>query len=200
MRGTWRQTLGKPVFPTPRDEKKGGTPNHKILTTGFGGSKPGWVNIQLMIQRIPDVAGKMCTALWDTGAKISLVTFSMQKSGIQKSSFLHSDLVSWIKEQKKSKKHYRVLLKKIDSSVAEIMLYGVDKITGDAVRMDLSIAKSTFPAVFHDLESPGSPIHLLIGMVHMEDTPKEQERGKNLVLSRSAFITEYIVCGNMGVV
>jgi hypothetical protein len=34
-------------------------------------------------------------------------------------------------------------------------------------------------------------------MDHMEDTPKEKERGKNLVLYMSEFGTGYIVCGNM---
>jgi hypothetical protein len=46
--------------------------------------------------------------------------------------------------------------------------------------MDLSKVKSTFSAVFQDLESPDGPIHLLIGMDYMEDAPMEEERGKNL--------------------
>jgi hypothetical protein len=35
----------------------------------------------------------------------------------------------------KSKVQYRVLLRKRDGSLAEFTLYGVDKITGDSVRM-----------------------------------------------------------------
>ncbi len=92
---------------------------------------------------------------------------------------------------------YRVLLKKIDGSVAEFRPYGVNKITGDAIIMDLSKAKTTFPTVFQDMESPGGLIRLLIGMDHFEDAPREQERGKNLVLYKSAFETGYMVCRNM---
>jgi hypothetical protein len=34
-------------------------------------------------------------------------------------------------------------------------------------------------------------------MDHMEDAPREQEKGKNIVLYKSAFGTCYMVCGNM---
>jgi hypothetical protein len=87
---------------------------------------------------------------------------------------------------------YKVLLKKIDGSVAEFTLYGVDKITGDAASTDLSKAKSNFLAEYRDLESPGRSICLLIGMDHMEDAPREQKRGKNLVLYKSVFGTGYM--------
>jgi hypothetical protein len=66
---------GKLVSPPYPIRKKKWTQDHKILTTGFGGGgKPGRLKVQLMIQRIPDITGKMCTVLWDTGAQISPVT------------------------------------------------------------------------------------------------------------------------------
>ncbi len=34
-------------------------------------------------------------------------------------------------------------------------------------------------------------------MDHMENASREQERGRNLVLYKSAFGTRYMVCGNM---
>ncbi len=76
--------------------------------------------------------------------------------------------------------------------MAEFTLYGVAKITGDDECTELSKAKSTFLAVYWDLESPGRSICLLIGMDHMEDTSREQKRGKNLVLYKSVFGTGYM--------
>jgi hypothetical protein len=55
------------------------------------------------------------------------------------------NLLSWL--QKQIKGAIQSTAKKIDRSLAEFRPYGVDKITGDAASMDLSKAKSTFPAV-----------------------------------------------------
>ncbi len=38
---------------------------------------------------------------------------------------------------------------------------------------------------------------MLIGTDHMEDAPREQERGKNLILYKSMFGTRYMECWNM---
>jgi hypothetical protein len=73
----------------------------------------------------------------------------------------------------------------------------VDKITGDAVTMDLSKARKTSPTVARDLESLRGQIDLLIGMDHMDDIPREKERGKNTILYRSVFGSRYMVCENM---
>jgi hypothetical protein len=105
VKGTQRQRPGNRCCPPPPpDEKKGGTPDHKILITGFGGNKPGRVKIQLMIQRILDVAGKMCTALGDTGTNFFTGHSPVfKRSGVQSSPCFQSDLESWIKEQKEIK-------------------------------------------------------------------------------------------------
>jgi hypothetical protein len=68
------------------------------LTTGFGGHKPGWGKVQLMIQRITDIMKKMCMALWDTGAQISLVTHQYTKEA-----GFESDFRSCVREQKEIK-------------------------------------------------------------------------------------------------
>jgi hypothetical protein len=72
------------------------------------------------------------------------------------------------------------LLRKRDGIVAVFTPYGFDKITGDAVGMNK--AESTFPVSERKWESPMGPIHLLVGMDHMKDAPREQERGRDLVL------------------
>jgi hypothetical protein len=54
----------------------------------------------------------------------------------------------------KSKVKYKNLLKKRDGCVVEFNLYGVEKITGDAMSIDLGKAKSLFPAAAGSLESP----------------------------------------------
>jgi hypothetical protein len=50
------------------------------------------------------------------------------------------------------------------------------RITGDAIRMNLDKAKALFPSAASKLESPNGPIHMLIGMDHMKDAPREQDR------------------------
>jgi hypothetical protein len=92
--------------------------------------------------------GKMCTVLWDTGAQISLLTHQNSKEAgfkVCPASIQISGVGAGSKM--KSKVQYRVLLKKIDGSVAEFRPYGIDKITGYAESMYLSKAKSTFPAM-----------------------------------------------------
>jgi hypothetical protein len=60
--------------------------------------------------------------------------------------------------------------------IAEFTPYGVDKITGDAISMNLDKARALFPPAARKLESPGGPVHMLIGMDHMEDVPQERDR------------------------
>ncbi len=91
---------------------------------------------------------------------------------------------------------YRVLLRKGDGGVAELTPYGVEN-TGDAVGIDPGKAKELFPAVACSLESPEGPIHMLMGMDHMKNAPREQERGEGVVLYQSEFNTRYVACGNM---
>jgi hypothetical protein len=75
--------------------------------------------------------------------------------------------------------------------------YAVKKITGDAINQDILKAKKTFLALAGDLESPGGPIDLLIGMDHTDDAPREHERGAGLVLYKFVFGTGYVVCSNI---
>jgi hypothetical protein len=51
----------------------------RILATAWGEGGGGQLKIQLMIQRIPDARGEMCTVLRDTGAQIFLVTHQYTK-------------------------------------------------------------------------------------------------------------------------
>jgi hypothetical protein len=71
----------------------------------------------------------------------------------------------------------------------------VERITGDAIRMNLDKAKALFPSAACKLESPDGPIHMLIGMDHMKDTPWEQDRAEGVVLCQSEF--NNLACGNM---
>ncbi len=89
----------------------------------------------------------------------------------------------------KSKVKYRVLLNKRDGRVVEFTPYGVEKITGYAVCINVEKAKSLFPAVAGSLESPEGPVHMLVGMDHMRDAPKEQARKEGIVLYQSEFST-----------
>jgi hypothetical protein len=151
-----------------------------------------------MIQKIPDVTGKVCTVLWDTGAQISLISHQYAiKAGFKgrPASIQISGVGAGNKNR--SRVQYRVLLRKRDGGVAEFTPYGVEKITGDAVGIDLDKAKRLFPAVASNLESPDSPIHMLVGMDHMKNTPREQARGDGVVLYQTEFSTGHMACGDM---
>jgi hypothetical protein len=118
----------------------------------------------------------------------------MQKKQGLKVVCFHRVFRSWVGEQNEIEDTVQSSVKKIDDSVAGFRPYGVNH--GRCRNHGPSKAKSTFPAVFRDLESLDGPIHLLIGMDHMKDAIRERE--KNLALYKSAFKTRYMVCGNMG--
>jgi hypothetical protein len=68
----------------------------------------------------------------------------------------------------------------------------VDKITGNATSLNLGKAKALFPSVASTLKSPAGPIQLLIGMDHMEEAPREEERAQGVALYSSRFGTGYV--------
>jgi hypothetical protein len=82
-------------------------------------------------------------------------------------------------------------------TVVKFRPYGVDRITGDAVSLYLFRTKKTFSTVVGDIESQDGPIDLLFGINHINDDPKEHERGRGLILYWSMFGSGYMVCRNM---
>jgi hypothetical protein len=92
---------------------------------------------------------------------------------------------------------YKALLKRRDGSIAEFNPYGVDRITGNAISMNLNKAKALFPFAAHKLESPAGPVQMLIGMDHVEDAPREEDRALSVALYRSKFGTGYVAGGDM---
>ncbi len=92
---------------------------------------------------------------------------------------------------------YKALLRRRDGSVAEILPYGVNRITGNAVSLNLSKAETLFPSVAGNLESPAGPIQLLVGMDHMEEAPREEMRAQGVALYSSKFGTGYVTGGDM---
>jgi hypothetical protein len=54
--------------------------------------------------------------------------------------------------------------------------------------MSLEKAESTFPVAARKLESPEGPIHML-GVAHMRDAPREQERGRERWVAAYPFNT-----------
>jgi hypothetical protein len=77
------------------------------------------------------------------------------------------------------------------------MPYRVDKITGNDISLNLKKAKALFPSVASTLESPVGPIQLLIGMDHMEEAPREEDRAQGVALYSSRFGTGYVTGRNM---
>jgi hypothetical protein len=92
---------------------------------------------------------------------------------------------------------YKALLRRRDGSIAEFEPNGVDKITGNAISMNLDKAKALFPFAARELESPAGPVQLLIGMDHMEEALWEEGRAQGVALYRSRFSTGYVAGGNM---
>ncbi len=142
-----------------------------------GGRSRGQLKIQLMIQRVQDVRGGERTVLWDSGAQVSLVTHEYARGAgfRRRPASIRITGVGGAGSGDESSVQYRALLRRRDGSIAEILPYGVDKITGNAASLNLSKAKALFPSVASTLESPAGPIQLLIGMDHMEKAPREEE-------------------------
>jgi hypothetical protein len=89
-----------------------------------------------------------------------------------------------VQNKKKCKILYRALLRKIDGTLSELRLNGVDM--GDAVSFDISRAKKAFPLVAQKLRSPGGPIYILIGIEQMEEAvPNHVKSGSRCHLSRA---------------
>ncbi len=121
-----------------------------------------------------------------------------KRNWIREASCLHTDLGRRRGSKNESNVQYRALLRRQDGSMAEFTPYGVDKITGDATSMNLDKARALFPFAACKLESPAGPVHMLIGMDHMEDAPQEWDRDQGVVLYYSKFGTGYIASGDMG--
>jgi hypothetical protein len=98
----------------------------------------------------------------------------------------------------KLKVQYRVLLKRRDGHVAEFTPYGFEKITVDAVSINLEKAKRLFPSVAGSLKSPEGPVHMLVCLNHMRDAPKEQARKEGILLYQCELSTGHVAYGNMG--
>jgi hypothetical protein len=163
-----------------------------------GGHGRGQLKIQLVIQRIQDIRGGECIVLWDSGAQVSLVTHEYAKgAGLRRRPA--SIRITGVGEGSggKSCVQYRALLRRRDGSIAEIRPYGVDRITGNAVSLNLGKAKALFPSVAESLESPTGSIQLLVGMDHMEEAPKEEARAQGVALYSSRFGTGYVTGGDM---
>jgi hypothetical protein len=143
----------KPSHPSQRQDARsplstyGGGGGCRILAIACGGGEGVQLKLQLMIQRIPDARGEMCSVLWDTGAQISLVTHQYAREAGFKgrpASIRISGVGTGNKN--KSKVQYRALLRRRDGSIAEFTPYRVERRTGDAVRMNLDKAKALFPS------------------------------------------------------
>jgi hypothetical protein len=198
-----------PSHPTPRQVTRGqvtrtpppcgeGGGGAQIVVGASGGWGRGQLKIQLMIQRVQDARGGECRVLWDSGAQVSLVTHEYAKGA----GFGRRPASIWITgvgagSGGESSVQYRALLRRRDGSIAEIMPYGVDMITGNAASLNLSKAKALFASVASMLESPAGPIQLLIGMDHMEEAPREEDRAQGVALYSSRFGTGYVTGGNM---
>jgi hypothetical protein len=189
-----RQVTRGQVTRTP--PPRGGAGRGQIVA-GVSRSR-GQLKIQLVIQRVQDARGGECTVLWDSGAQISLVTHQYAA----KAGFGRRPASIWITGVRaggggKSNVQYKALLRRLDGSIAEFKPYGVDKITGNASSMNLNKAKALFPFAARQLESPAGPIQLLIGMDHMEEAPREEDRAQGVALYRSKFGTGYVAGGDM---
>ncbi len=163
-----------------------------------GGRGRGQLKIQLIIQRVQDARGKECIVLWDSGAQVSLVTHEYAiEAGLKRRPASIRITGVGAGSGGESSVQYKALLRRRDGSVAEILPYGVNRITGNAVSLNLSKAESLFPSVASNLESPAGPIQLLIGMDHMEEAPKEEMRAQGIALYSSKFGTGYVTGGDM---
>ncbi len=178
-------TSGQVTRTPPPWGREGGS---QIVAGANRGRGWGQLKIQLAIQRVQDARGGKCTVLWDTGAQISLVTHQYaEKAGFGRRPASIRIMGVGAGGGGESNVQYRALLRRQDGSIVEIKPYEVDKITGNASSLNLSKAKALFPFAARELESPAGPIQLLIGMDHMEEAPREEDRAQGVALYRSRF-------------
>jgi hypothetical protein len=188
-------TRGQVTRTPPSCGERGGA---RIVAGASRGRGRGQLKIQLMIQRVQDARGGECTVLWDSGAQVSLVTHEYAKGagfGRRPASIRITGVGAGSGGE--SNVQYKALLRRRDGSIAEIMPYGVDKITGNAISLNIGKDKALFPSVASMLESPAGPIQLLIGMDHMEEAPREEDRAQGVALYSSRFGTGCVAGGNM---
>jgi hypothetical protein len=179
--------------PPPPPEGEG-----RATDSSWGQRGRGQLKIQLVIQRIQDARGGECIVLWDSGAQVSLVTHEYARgAGFKRRPASIRITGVGAGSGGESSVQYKALLRRRDGSIAEILPYGVDGITGNAISLNLSKAKTLFPSVASNLESPAGPIQLLVGMDHMEETPKEETRAQGIALYSLKFGTGYITGGDM---
>jgi hypothetical protein len=128
--------------------------------------------------------------LWGSGAQVSLITHEYARgAGFKRRPASIRITGVGAGSGGESSVQYKALLRRRDGSVAEVLPYGVDRITGNATSLILSKAKSLLPSVASNLESPAGPIQLLVGMDHMEEAPKEEMRAQGVALYSSKFGT-----------
>jgi hypothetical protein len=121
--------------PFPLRRKVGGA---RIVAGAGGGRGRGQLKIQLMIQRVQDARGGECRVLWDSGAQVSLVTHEYAKeAGFRKRPASIRITGVGAGSGGESSMQYKALLRRRDGSIAEIMPYEVDKITGNATSLNL---------------------------------------------------------------
>jgi hypothetical protein len=133
---------------------QGGGRGCQIVAGASGGRGRGQLKIQLVIQRVQDARGGVCTVLWDSGAQISLVTHQYAEEagfGRRPASIPITGVGAGGKSE--SNVQYKALLRRRDRSIAEFKPYGVDRITGNAISMNLDKAKALFPFAERELES-----------------------------------------------
>jgi hypothetical protein len=88
-----------------------------------------------------------CTVLWYSGAQVSLVTHQYaEEAGFGRQPASIRIMGVGAGSGGKSSVQYRALLRRRDGSIAEIMPYRVDKITGYATSLNLGKAKALFPS------------------------------------------------------
>ncbi len=128
--------------PTPL--RRGG--ELQIVAGTSGGRGRGQLKIQLVIQRVQDAGGRECIVLWDSGAQVSLVTHEYaRKAGLKRRPASIRITGVGAGSGGESSVQYKALLRRRDGSIAEILPYGVERITGNATSLNLSKAETLFP-------------------------------------------------------
>lgn len=139
------------IDPPPLNEKEG-TPDHKILINQFWrtqdqpsrGSTHDSEDTRFQWETVHSPLGYRGTNFVDYSQYAREAGFKGRPASIQ---------ISGVGSESKNRLQirYRVLLRKIDGSFAGFRSYRVDKITEDAMSINLSEAKNAFSAVAQDL-------------------------------------------------
>ena len=149
----------------------------------------------LLVQDV-QVQGQKCLVFWDHGSTTSLVTFDFaDRIGLQG---VGCELeLTGVGDKKNviESKMYKVPLVTSSGEKKMLKAFGMEKITGDLINLDVRQAAKEFGMRSQDVQRPVGAVDLLIGMENADIIPCKIKTSYKLALYQSLFGTGFLLAG-----